>query len=71
MHPAFNPFSYSTVLFIHVMSANLILVLIPLTKLTHVVLLPGVQLITELGWHWPADAGSRLAVALGKEGESV
>lgn len=71
MHPAFNPFSYSTVLFIHVMSANLIMVLIPLTKLTHVVLLPGVQLITELGWHWPADAGSRLAVALGKEGESV
>ena len=71
MHPAFNPFSYSTALFIHVMSANLIMILIPLTKLTHVVLLPGVQLVSELGWHWPSDAGSRLSVALGKEGERV
>jgi nitrate reductase gamma subunit len=71
MHPAFNPYSYSSTLFVHVMSANLLMILIPLTKLTHAVLLPGVQLVSELGWHWPADAGSRLAVALGKEGEPV
>jgi nitrate reductase gamma subunit len=67
MHPAYNPWSYSAVLFVHVMSANLVMVLIPLTKLTHAALLPGVQLVAELGWHWPADAGSRLAVTLGKE----
>jgi nitrate reductase gamma subunit len=66
-HPACNPFSYSNVLFVHVMSANLIMLLIPITKLTHAVLVPGVQLIAELGWHWPPDAGSRLAAALGKE----
>jgi len=71
MHPVFNPFPYSAVLFIHVMSANLIMILIPLTKLTHAVLLPGVQLVAELGWHWPAEAGSRLAVTLGKEGERI
>jgi hypothetical protein len=23
--------------------------------------------VAELGWHWPADAGSKLAVTLGKE----
>ncbi len=67
MHPAYNPCSYSAILFVHVMSANLIMVLIPLTKLTHAVLMPGVQLVAELGWHWPADAGSKLAVTLGKE----
>lgn len=67
MHPAYNPYSYSAVLFVHVMSANLVMVLIPVTKLTHLALLPGVQLVAELGWHWPADAGSRLAVTLGKE----
>jgi nitrate reductase gamma subunit len=67
MHPAYNPYSYSAVLFVHVMSANLVMVLIPLTKLTHVVLLPSVQLVAELGWHWPADAGSKLAATLGKE----
>jgi nitrate reductase gamma subunit len=71
MHPAYNPYSYSAVLFIHVMSANLVMVLIPLTKLTHAALLPGVQLISELGWHWPPDAGSKLAVTLGKEGEPI
>ena len=71
MHPAFNPYSYASTLLVHVMSANLLMILIPLTKLTHVVLLPGVQLVSELGWHWPADAGSKLAVALGKEGEPV
>jgi nitrate reductase gamma subunit len=71
MHPAYNPYSYSAVLFVHVMSANLVMVLIPLTKLTHAVLLPGVQLVAELGWHWPADAGSRLAVTLGKEGARI
>ena len=71
MHPAYNPYAYSTVLFIHVMSANLVMVLIPLTKLTHAVLLPGVQLVSELGWHWPPDAGSKLAVRLGKEGNRI
>jgi nitrate reductase gamma subunit len=71
MHPECNPYSYSAVLFVHVMSANLVMVLIPLTKLTHAALLPGVQLVAELGWHWPADAGSRLAVTLGKEGVRI
>ena len=71
MHPAINPFSFQAMMLVHVMSANLIMVLIPLTKLIHAALLPGVQLVTELGWHWPADAGSRLAVTLGKEGEPV
>jgi nitrate reductase gamma subunit len=70
-HPACNPFPYSIVLFVHVMSANLIMLLIPLTKLTHAVLLPGVQLIAELGWHWPPDAGSRLAATLGKEKANI
>jgi len=67
MHPDYNPFQYSSVLFVHVMSANLLMILMPLTKLTHVLLLPGVQLVTELGWHWPPDAGSKVAATLGKE----
>jgi len=71
MHPAVNPFSYESVLFLHVMSGNLVFVLLPTTKLTHAVLLPGTQLVAEIGWHWPADAGSRVAAALGKDAESV
>jgi nitrate reductase gamma subunit len=71
MHPAVNPFCYSATLLVHVMSANLILVLIPTTKLSHMVLMPSVQIVSEMGWRWPSDAGSRVAVALGKQQEPV
>ncbi len=67
MHPASNPFSYEAVLLVHVMSANLIFILMPVTKLSHAVLLPSVQFVSEIGWKWPADSGSRVAAALGKE----
>jgi len=66
-HPAVNPFTYDTTFLVHMLSANLIFVLIPLTKLSHMVLLPEVQLVSEVAWHWPEDAGSRVGVALGKE----
>jgi nitrate reductase gamma subunit len=71
MHPWMNPFSYEATFFVHIMSANLVLVLIPITKLSHVVLLPSVQLVSEVAWHWPPDAGSKLAVTLGKEHQPI
>ena len=71
MHPGMNPFSYEAMLFVHVMSANLVLVLIPITKLSHMALIPGVQLVSEVAWRWPPDAGSKLAVTLGKENEPI
>ena len=71
MHPSLNPFPYETTLFVHVMSANLVFVLIPLTKLTHAVLVPAVQLVSEIAWHWPPDAGTRVGETLGKAGEPI
>jgi nitrate reductase gamma subunit len=71
VHPTLNPFSYEAVLFVHVMSANLVFVLMPITKLSHAALMPSVQFVSELGWKWPADSGSRVAVALRKEEEPV
>ena len=71
MHPAWNPFPYEFSLLVHVMSANVLFILIPLTKLSHSVLLPSTQLVSEVAWHWPSDAGSRVGAALGKEGEPV
>jgi len=71
MHPAMNPFSYEAMLLVHVLSANLVLILIPITKLSHVMLIPTVQLVSEVAWHWPPDAGSKLAVTLGKENEPI
>jgi nitrate reductase gamma subunit len=71
MHPAANPFSHDVTLFVHIMSANLIFVLVPISKLSHMVLIPGVQWVSEVAWHWPPDAGSKLAVTLGKENEPL
>jgi nitrate reductase gamma subunit len=71
MHPALNPFPHEPMLLLHVMSGNLLFILIPLTKLSHMALIPGVQFVSEAAWHWPPDAGSRLAVTLGKENEKI
>lgn len=71
MHPQFNPIPFEVMLLAHVLSGNLVLVLLPITKLSHAVLLPGVQLISEVGWKWPANSGSDVAAALGKEGDPV
>ncbi len=71
MHPTWNPFSYELTLLVHIMSANVLLILIPLTKLSHMVLLPATQLVSELGWHFPPDAGRKVAADLGKEGQPI
>ena len=71
MHPFVNPFSFESTLLVHIMSANLVFVLMPTTKLSHAVLLPSVQLVSEVGWHWPKESGSRVGIDLNKEGEPV
>jgi nitrate reductase gamma subunit len=71
MHPAVNPFSYNATMFVHMMSGNLVFILIPFTKLSHVALFPTTQLVSEMGWHFVPDSGSRVAMALGKEGEPI
>jgi len=71
MHPGLNPFDYQATFLVHVLSADLIFVLTPLTKLGHMVLMPSTQLVAELAWHWPIDSGSAVERALGKENEPV
>jgi nitrate reductase gamma subunit len=71
MHPAWNPFAFDPTLLVHVISANVLLVMIPVTKLSHMVLLPITQLVSELAWHFPPDAGSKVGVALRKESEPI
>jgi hypothetical protein len=70
-HPASNPFPFSLTYLIHLLSAELLLVLIPFTKLVHVALFPFTQISWELGWHFAPGAGERVRLALGKEGEPV
>jgi len=71
MHPAWNPFPYEAALLAHVLSADLLLLLIPFTKLSHMILLPFTQLISEMAWHFPPHSGSEVAAVLGKEKEPI
>lgn len=71
MHPASNPFNRDPVFLVHVLSADLLIFLVPLTKLSHMIFLPFTQFVSELAWHFPLDAGSRVGVTLGKENEPI
>jgi nitrate reductase gamma subunit len=70
-HPAWSPFDARTMLLLHMLLGNLALILTPTTKIAHCVLYPFTQLIFQLGWHFPADSGRQVAVALAKENEPV
>jgi len=71
MHPGINPFGYDGTMFVHVMSGNLIFLLVPFSKLSHVALFPGTQLVSELGWHLEPGAGERVAITLNKESQPI
>jgi nitrate reductase gamma subunit len=66
-HPTWCPIDYHVMLLIHILSAELIFVLIPFSKIAHCVLVPFSQLVSDLGWRFPASAGRDVAKALGKE----
>ena len=62
MHPTLNPFPFHATLLAHVLAANFAFVLVPFTKLVHMVTFPATQLVSEVGWHFPPDAGERVSV---------
>jgi nitrate reductase gamma subunit len=68
MHPAWNPFHYQSTMLVHVLAGDLVLALIPFTKLSHAVLFPFERVSSEVYWRFPAGAGDSVANALhGKE----
>ena len=70
-HPTQSPLSARTMLLLHILAGDLVLVLIPTTKIAHCVLYPFTQLLFQLGWHFPADTGRHVAIALAKENEPI
>lgn len=70
-HPALSPFDARAMVLLHMLLGNLALILTPTTKIAHCVLYPFTQLIFQLGWHFPAESGRHVMVALGKENEPV
>jgi len=62
-HPATNPLPWDVMMLTHVLSGNLLLVLIPVTKLAHVVLFPFTRL-SAVHWQFKPGAGDRVAQTL-------
>jgi hypothetical protein len=71
MHQPINPIGYHTTLFFHVMSANLVFILIPFSKLSHIILFPFVQAVSELGLYLEPQSDRKVMLALNKENESI
>ena len=70
-HPAGNPLPFTLVYIVHLLSAELLLVLVPFSKLGHAILFSLTRASWEMGWHFVPGAGERVRCALGKEGEPV
>ena len=70
-HPASSPISYNTTRLIHVLSGDLIFVLMPFTNLAHVVLLPFTHLIADLSWKLVPGVGAKVKVALGTQDRPI
>ena len=70
-HPTASPFDPRAMLLVHLILGDLALILTPLTKIVHCVLGPLTQVLGEVAWHFPAESGRRVAVALGKENEPI
>jgi len=70
-HPTSSPFAPRGMLLVHVLAGDLALILTPLTKIVHCIIYPFTQLLSEIGWHFPAASGRHVAVSLAKEQEPV
>jgi nitrate reductase gamma subunit len=71
MHPGINPFDHNATMFVHVMAGNVLLVLVPFSKLSHAVLFPTTQLVSEMAWHLAPSSGVNVAATLGKDDEPI
>jgi nitrate reductase gamma subunit len=67
MHPSYNPLPWDVMMLAHLLSAELLFILIPFTKLAHIVLF-FFDRISGLHWQLRPGAGEQVAEALfGKE----
>jgi nitrate reductase gamma subunit len=63
---AIGPRTYQVTMLFHVYSGDLIMLMIPFTKIAHCVLTPLSQLVTAVSWKFVPGAGDRVAATLGR-----
>ncbi len=70
-HLGVSPAAYQAFMLIHVLSGELIFVLIPFTKIAHCVLMPLSQMVSAVAWKFPASVDDDVCATLGKKGAKV
>ncbi len=65
------PLAYQVFMVVHLLSAELIFVLIPFSKIAHCVLMPFSQFIIALAWKFPARVDENICTTLNKKGAKV
>jgi nitrate reductase gamma subunit len=65
------PRVYDTLMLIHVLSAEIIFVALPFTKIAHCILQPFSQLVSTLAWKFPAAVDDDVCTTLNKKGAPV
>ena len=68
---AVTPKIYQFLMLLHILSANVIFVLMPFTKIAHCVLMPLSHFISALAWKFPPDTDDDICTTLGKKGAPV
>ncbi|MBN2227710.1 MAG: hypothetical protein JW763_10130 [candidate division Zixibacteria bacterium] len=66
-----SPNWYVILMLIHVVSAEVIFVFLPFTKIAHCVLMPLSQFILALAWKFPARVDDKICTTLNKKGAPV
>ncbi len=66
-----DPRSYQYFMLIHILSGELIFILIPFSKIAHCVLAPLSQLISALAWKFPSETDNDICATLNKKGARV
>ena len=66
-----QPGSYQAMMLLHVLSAELIFVLIPFTKIAHCILMPLSQAVSAVAWKFPARVDDDVCTTLNKKGAPV
>jgi nitrate reductase gamma subunit len=66
-----SPQNYQFFMLVHVLSGELIFVLIPFSKIAHCVLEPLSQLISSIAWKFPPETDEDIAITLNKKGAPI
>ena len=70
-HTGVSAGGYQFFMLMHILSAELIFVLIPFTKIAHCVLMPLSQVVANVAWKFPPDTDDKVCTTLKKKGAPV